>query len=232
MLHNRSQSFGRGVARPMLVVLATATGFLFAGAGLDAGAPLAARAAASHAAAVRVALGIPLFEPLSETRNEPPLAEALAPAARQPLLAGEEAVRLSRHASRVRIPSVGIDAEVRTVGYVFQQGVLQYDVPRIGAGQYAGTAAPGEPGNTVIAGHVASRSGPAVFRELPQVRIGETVELFRGDQLFRYIVTEIRVVAAGATAVMWQTDDATLTLITCSMERNFERRFVVVGKLL
>ena len=214
---------GRGAARLGLALLAVVAGVAFAGAGPEAGPPVEARDGAARAAAVRVALDIPLFEPA------PPAAEAVQP---QPLLAGEDQVRLARSATRVRIPSVGIDTEVRTVGYVFREGELQYDVPRVGAGQYPGSAPPGQPGNTVIAGHVASRSGPAVFRDLPQVRVGETVEVFRGDQVFRYLITEIRVVAPEATAAMAETDDATVTLITCSRDQNFRQRFVVVGKLL
>ena len=105
-------------------------------------------------------------------------------------------------------------------------------MPRVGAGYYAGSAAAGEPGNTVIAGHVSARSGPAVFSALPDVRIGETAEVFSGDQIYRYLITEIRVVAPEATAVMAQTQDATLTLITCSRGQSNQKRFVVIGKLL
>lgn len=218
----------RFLALGTLALLAVITGFAFAGTGLEMEPPSEARDGAARAAAVRVALDLPLFDPLPVVEA----AEGAAPVERQPLLAGEEQITLARNATRIRIASLGIDAEIRTVGYVFENGALQYDVPRFGAGQYVGTAAPGEKGNSVIAGHVASRSGPAVFENLSKVRPGEIVEVFRGDQVFRYLVTEIRVVAPEATAVMAQTQDATLTLITCSLDQNYSKRFVVVGKLL
>lgn len=217
----RPSRASRAAALLALTLLALVTGFAFAGAGLELAASTPERAQTARAAAVRVALDLPLF-----TERMP--ADPVEP---QPLLAGEEQVQLGRSATRVRIPSVGIDAEVRTVGYVFAQGRLQYDVPRVAAGHYVGTAAPGEAGNVVIGGHVATRSGPAVFRDLSKVAVGETVELFRGDQVFRYLVTEIRLVAPDATAVMAQTQDATLTLITCAGD-NYERRLVIVARLV
>ena len=53
-------------------------------------------------------------------------------------------------------------------------------------------------GNAVIAGHVSTRSGPAVFRDLPDVRIGDAVEVLRGGETYRYVVapSEVRVRAA------------------------------------
>jgi sortase A len=132
----------------------------------------------------------------------------------------------------VRIPAVGIDAEVRSVGFVLLGGQLQYDTPRFEAGQYTGSADPGQAGNLVIGGHIANRGAAAVFSQLPQVKIGDVVEVFSGPAMFRYSITELRVVAPDATAVMARTHDATLTLITCSPDASHRDRVVVVGKLL
>ena len=225
MARTGSTRSGRKSAWLALTIVALTAGFVFAGTGLEAEPPVEARETAAEAAAVRIALDMPLFQPAPQRAR----VEAYQP---QPLLSDGEELQLAGEATRVRIASVGIDAEVRPVGYVFRQGELQYGVPRLGAGHYSGTVAPGDAGNAVIAGHVSSRSGPAVFRELPNVRIGEIVEVFRGGQIYRYSITEIRVVAADATAVMAQTQDATLTLITCSPGQNFQKRFVVVGKLI
>lgn len=221
MSRTRSPRSSRGAAVFALGLLAVVTGFVFAGTGLEIAPQVEARARAEEVAAFRIALGVDLVP------ADTPVQEA----ERQPLLAGEEQVRLASSATRVRIPSVGIDAQVRSVGYVFRQGTLQYDVPRVEAGQY-GSVAPGTEGNVVLGGHVASRFGPAVFRELPNVRVGETVEVFRGDMVFRYRITEVRVVEPDETEAMLPTQDATLTLITCSPDRNYATRFVVVGKLL
>jgi len=132
----------------------------------------------------------------------------------------------------VVIKSVGIDAAVRPVGYVFQGGKLEYDVPRIDAGEYVTGAQVGKRGNAVIGGHVARRGVPGVFAKLPHVVAGDVVEVYRGDRLFRYSVVEIRIVAPDATSVMSQTQDATLTLITCFPDEQYQDRLVVVGRLL
>lgn len=204
-----------------VALMAAVTGIVLGGTGLETVPTVAARETAERVAAVRIALNLPRGG--GET--------VVVGAVPQPFLADGETIVTSNYATRVRIESVGIDTSVASVGYIFQNGLLQYDVPRSGAGQYAGTAAPGEPGNTVIAGHVASRSGPAVFRDLSAVRLGDTIEVFRGDQVFRYVVTELRVVPADAVELMAPSDEATLTLITCSREENFKDRFIVIGRL-
>lgn len=150
---------------------------------------------------------------------------------RYALLEGLESVSAPSMATRVRIPSVGLDAEVRPVGIVFREGQLQYDVPTVEAGQYAG-ARPGEAGNTVIGGHVSTRTGGGVFRALPTVTVGAPIEVYRGAERHQYQVTEVRIVAPDATEVMEQTQDATLTLITCSDDRAHAKRVVVVAKLV
>lgn len=204
-------------------MLATLSGVLFAGTGLEAEPVVSARAEAERVAAFRLAVDAPTFDPP---------AAAAGPPERFPLLAGTDEVRLSDSATRVSIPSVGIDAKVRAVGLVFRDGTLQYDTPAREAGQYVGSAAPGAVGNTVIGGHVANRNGNAVFSALPEVTVGSLMEVSQGDKVFQYQVTEVRVVAPDATSVMEPTQDATLTLITCSTDQARTHRVVVVGKLL
>ena len=84
----------------------------------------------------------------------------------------------------------------------------------------------------VIGGHMARRGATGIFAALPKVVAGDVVEVYRGDSVYRYSITEIKVVAADATDVMSPTQEATLTLITCFPEDNYAERLVVVGKLL
>ena len=205
-------------------VLAIGVGLLFAGTGLEQAPQSEAAEAAASVAAFQIAVG--------GVEIPPPAAEARPEADPQPFMAGADSVINLRRATRVVVESVGIDSEVRSVGYTFSNGSLRYDVPRDEAGQYVGTAVPGEIGNTVIGGHVATRSGSAVFEHLPGVKAGDVIQVYVEDRVFRYSVTEIKVVAADATAVMEQTQDATLTLITCFPGQDYSERLVVVGKLL
>jgi len=208
----------------MVGVIAVAVGVFFARP-VD-GVPLSAAAQhAEHAAAIRIAL-----DPDARPGAQPSGAIETVPIAFA--RDAEDALFSNRHATRVSIPSIGLDASVSPVGIVFRSGELQYDVPQREAGQYVGSAAPGTAGNTVIGGHVARSGGAGVFAGLPQVRAGDVVEVFRGDEVFRYFITEVRVVAADATYVMGPTQEATLTLITCFPDDNYAERLVVVGRLL
>lgn len=217
----------RWAAYGALGVLAAASGFLMAGTGLERPPASAAQRRAATGAAVRIASG-------GGTRPQAVPSRPAVPAESNPVefTRGTKSPLTPMFASRVVIRSVGIDASVQPVGLVFTAGKLQYDVPYVEAGQYAGTAQPGRPGNAVIGGHVSRRGAPGVFSKLPKVAAGDVVEVFRGDQVFRYSVTEIRVVAADATDVMSQTQDATLTLITCFPDDQLRERLVVVGKLM
>lgn len=214
----RARRLERVAAWSTLTLVAAAAGFAFSPNERQGPQSAAQRYAEQAAAARVVAQGGP-------TANR-------TPAIPISLLAGAEHVSYGGAATRVRVSSIGIDAEVRSVGYVLQGGQLHYDTPRFEAGQYAGTADPGRAGNLVIGGHVANRGALAVFSRLPEVRIGDVVEVFSGSILYRYSVTELRVVAPDATAVMARTQDATLTLITCSPDQDHAKRLVVIGKLL
>jgi LPXTG-site transpeptidase (sortase) family protein len=222
----RASAVTHAVAGFTLSVLAIGAGLLFAGTGREQPPLSEAAEQSATVAAVQIAL--------SGNDDQTPI--AVAPerpdADPQPFLTSEQPVINVRGATRVVVESVGIDSEVRTVGFTFRNGRLQYDVPRSQAGQYAGTASPGDSGNTVIGGHVANRGGIAVFEPLPGVKAGDLIEVYSGDKVFRYSVTEIKVVAADATTVMRPTQDATLTLITCFPEDGYRERLVVVGKLL
>jgi sortase (surface protein transpeptidase) len=81
---------------------------------------------------------------------------------------------------RVRIPSIGVDARLVRLG-LDTGGALA--VPRRweDAGWFTGAARPGERGAAVIAGHVDSTSGPAVFYRLGALRAGAVVTIARRD---------------------------------------------------
>ena len=178
--------------------------------------------AASKAAAVR----------LADDAGARPRTTAPAMAAVPQRFVATNATMTPQNATRVVVRSVGIDAGVQPVGYLYQNGKIEYDVPRLEAGEYVSSAKVGRPGNAVIGGHVSRRGLPGVFAKLPSVVAGDVVEVYRGDQVFRYSITEIRIVASDATSVMSQTQDATLTLITCFPGDSFQDRLVVRGKLL
>jgi sortase A len=79
-----------------------------------------------------------------------------------------------------------------------------------GVGHIPGTPLPGHSGNIAITGH---RDG--FFRGLKDLTTGDTIEVVRHNQTDKYLVRNIKIVLPSDTSVLNQTDDSTLTLITC-----------------
>jgi Sortase domain len=81
---------------------------------------------------------------------------------------------------RVEIASIGVSSRLVRLGL---NGDGTMEVPRDYdlAGWFTGGAMPGEDGPAVIAGHVDSKTGPAVFYRLDQLRRGDTVRVQQAD---------------------------------------------------
>jgi LPXTG-site transpeptidase (sortase) family protein len=119
---------------------------------------------------------------------------------------------------RLRIPSIGVDTRLETLG-VTPLGRLRPPVDPQRAGWFPGSAVPGELGPAVVAGHRDSRVGPAVFWHLTDLRLGDTVIVTRSDgATVRFEVAQIRRVPRAdfpTEQVYGATPDRMLRLITC-----------------
>jgi sortase A len=103
---------------------------------------------------------------------------------------------------RMDIPRLGVSVAVL-------QGTNSR-ILRLGVGHIEGTALPGEPGNSGIAGH-----RDTFFRELKDVRKNDEIELQTASGKFRYQVDWAKVVAPGDTSVLTPSTESALTLVTC-----------------
>ncbi len=83
---------------------------------------------------------------------------------------------------RLRIPRISVDTPVMRLGLdaAGSLDVPPQDRPNI-AGWYQDGTTPGSPGTAVVAGHVDTAEGPAVFYRLGSLRRGHTVEVLRED---------------------------------------------------
>ncbi|MET8679324.1 class F sortase [Streptomyces sp. NPDC004647] len=83
---------------------------------------------------------------------------------------------------RVRIPAIGVSAPVTRLG-LDSSGRLDTPPAYDGnlAGWYADGPTPGERGNAVMAGHVDTADGRAVFYSLGTLRRNHTIEVLRAD---------------------------------------------------
>lgn len=117
---------------------------------------------------------------------------------------------------QLRIPDLGIDAPVRAVG-ASPAGI---DVPPVDrVGWFDGGPRPGEPGRTVLVGHVDSFDGPAIFATLSGAQAGQTVQVTdgQGDEHAYRVDDLVNVEKARfpASRVYAPTAHSTLALITC-----------------
>ncbi|MEU5208918.1 class F sortase [Streptomyces sp. NPDC020742] len=83
---------------------------------------------------------------------------------------------------RVQIPQIAVDAPFTQLG-IGPTG--QLDAPPAGdrnlVGWFKDGATPGERGSAIIAGHVDTKTGPAVFMQLESLKPGNSVNITRED---------------------------------------------------
>lgn len=120
--------------------------------------------------------------------------------------------------TQVRVPKIGVDAPIDPLG-VDEQNSLEVPADTTRVGWWSGGAEPGEDDPAVLAGHVDSTTGPAVFFELEQLVPGDVVEVDRVDgSTARFMVERLESHPKDdfpTNAVYGPTDSSTLRLITC-----------------
>lgn len=135
---------------------------------------------------------------------------------------------------RIRIGALGVDAGMEDL-VLDGQGQLEAPKSYVLAGWYSDGVAPGDAGPAVIAGHVDSAAGPAVFFRLHELHAGDTIEVLRGDAWTTFRVTTTEQYPKDqfpSERVYRPTPDAELRLITCGGDydagRNSYRDNIVV----
>ncbi|MGW3602645.1 class F sortase [Micromonospora sp. NPDC005161] len=126
--------------------------------------------------------------------------------------------------TRVRVPRIGVDSALTVLG-LDRAGTLIPPTDFDTAGWYGGGPAPGDTGPAVLAGHLDSRRGPAVFARLGELRPGDRVEVWRGRQRLSFRVTgslRTRKDRFPTAVVYGPTPGPELRLVTCGGD--FDRR--------
>lgn len=95
------------------------------------------------------------------------------------------------------------------------------------------SANPGQRGNFVVIAHRFLHTPPQkdTFYNLDKIKIGEKIQIMTDNGEFNYIVLEIRETEANDSSVLEQTEEYTITLVTCTPLWTSEKRLVVIGKL-
>jgi Sortase domain len=119
---------------------------------------------------------------------------------------------------RLEIARIGVSTGLQRLGRA-RDGTVEVPSEWGVAGWYAGGTRPGDPGSAVILGHVDSKSGPAVFYRLRELRPGDQVEVVQaGGARIRFAVERTEQVDKQrfpTADVYYPTLTPRLRLVTC-----------------
>lgn len=171
-------------------------------------------------------------EPVPDTAP-PTTAPPPAPAAPRVALPGDEPdpgparpARVTNAAvvstGRIEIPRIGLN-------HATYEGIEMSIIDR-GPSHWPGTAMPGQPGNTVFAGHRVTNSRP--FFDIDKIALGDQVIFTHGGGRHVYEVTQTLVVGAGDVWIANPTPGSTFTIFACHPKGSARQRYVVKGRLL
>jgi sortase (surface protein transpeptidase) len=125
---------------------------------------------------------------------------------------------------RVEIPRIAVASTLDRLGRARDRTVevpSRWEV----AGWYAGGTRPGDPGSAVILGHVDSKSGPAVFYRLGELRRGDGVTIRRADgSSVRFVIQRTEQYPKRrfpTDDVYYPTLTPALRLVTCGGQFNY-----------
>ncbi|KAA0544604.1 class F sortase [Bacillus sp. BGMRC 2118] len=121
----------------------------------------------------------------------------------------------------IEIPAIGVKTKIEKVGRT-DNGEMEVPKGMDTVGWFEPGPMPGERGNAVMAGHVDSKTGPAVFYKLDQLKIGDeiTVTGVKGESKV-FVVTNMKSYPRKEAPVEDIFDfsySSQLNLITCSGE--------------
>jgi sortase A len=121
----------------------------------------------------------------------------------------------------IEIPSIGVKAPV-------VEGD-DWEALKQGAGHHIGSANPGESDNCVISAH--NDIYGEIFRDLPDVDLGDEVFVYTASQVHRYVITQKRIIEPEEVSVMYPASSPVLTLISCYPYGIDTHRIVVIAEL-
>ncbi|MBV8462329.1 MAG: class E sortase [Acidimicrobiales bacterium] len=163
------------------------------------------------------------FTPITASRNQQRLAQTLVTqvAFRYNLATGAIPPE-GQPVGVLSIPALGLHQ-------VVVEGTSASDLMN-GPGLMPGTALPGTPGNSVVAGRRVSFGAP--FGSIGTLKAGARIRVVDGAGTWTYRVTRHFTVVAGERDVVAPTSDDRLTLITSNSTLSTSGRLVVVAKLV
>lgn len=122
----------------------------------------------------------------------------------------------------IEIPKINVNAAILEGT---DDSALKYAV-----GHYPGLGEVGQPGNYVLLGHRNYVYGH-FFRSLDKLEVGDEVRITKDEKTYIYVVYESFVVKPEEVWVLEQTENAIITMITCTPIGTYTDRLIVRGAL-
>ncbi|ROS61340.1 LPXTG-site transpeptidase (sortase) family protein [Frigoribacterium sp. PhB160] len=178
-------------ARRLLVVAAVVAGASLLTAcavGGDGGAGGAGGGGANSGGTVSAE---PSTGPTGTDATGSPESSTTPPAAGPDAAVGGSALTIGVAPARVDVPAIGLSEPLIDLG-IAADGAMEVPTDADDVGWFTGGGRPGGRGPTVVAAHVDSATGPAVFARLDEVVVGDEVTLtdVEGGTV-AYVVTEV-----------------------------------------
>ena len=140
----------------------------------------------------------------------------------------------------IKIPKLGVNARVMQVG-VKASGELRAPSNVYDAAWYTGSAKPGQPGATLIDGHVSSWTTRGAFYGLKKLTAGDNIQIVRGDgSILNYRVVKSQIYDAENVDMQAAVTPVTqgksgLNLISCTGQvkkgtNDFDQRVIVFAE--
>ena len=123
--------------------------------------------------------------------------------------------------ANIQIPAIDVNSDIESVG-VLDNGQMGVPEDPDKAGWFEPGTEPGNTGNSVIAGHVDSRTGPAVFYDLDKLEKGDEITVTdQNGKKKTYVVQKLESYPEKESPIgriFGPTDEKRLNLITCTGE--------------
>jgi sortase A len=123
--------------------------------------------------------------------------------------------------TRIVVPKINVDAPI--------VADVSWEALKMGVGHLPGSANPGERGNLYLAAH--NDIFGEIFRYLDDLEPGDEYFIYSGEENFRYVVKEKRIIDPTDVEVMWPTTEPVATLQTCYPYLVDTHRLVIIGEL-
>lgn len=107
---------------------------------------------------------------------------------------------------------------------------VEMETLKYAVGHFKETVLPGQLGNFAIAGHRSYAFGE-YFNRLDELENGDKISILTTNGTYFYTVVDKKIVLPEQVEVLNPTDDATLTLITCTPIRSATHRLIISAKL-